>query len=342
MLNKYPLLFCVLAGSILTGYSATINKMNLALVATPSTSYVSGHETLNAVNDGFTPSHSNDKRHGAYGNWPRTGTQWVQYEWSQPISTDRIEVYWFDDGRGVRLPAQCRLLYWNGSSFVPVPNPKGLGCEANKFNITTFDEITTTKLRIEMDGRENFSTGILEWRVIDSGKSPNFPPKVIAGQERVVMLGGKTYLDASVLDDGKPNPEPLVKWTKLSGKGSVKFQSDTSLSTTAEFTKAGEYKLQLTADDGASKSSDTVDVIVKEMPPKESLVFIEPISYQITGTFWKDRVKNIIINWIPHCIAKIDDPNLREGGIENFVQAGKKLAGEPARHTGPVFANGWV
>jgi len=75
MLNKYPLLFCVLAGSILTGYSATINKMNLALVATPSTSYVSGHETLNAVNDGFTPSHSNDKRHGAYGNWPRTGTQ---------------------------------------------------------------------------------------------------------------------------------------------------------------------------------------------------------------------------------------------------------------------------
>lgn len=342
MLNKYPLLFCVLAAVILSGYSATNNKMNLALVATPSTSYVSGHETLSAVNDGFTPSHSNDKRHGAYGNWPRTGTQWIQYEWSQPISTDSIEVYWFDDNRGVRLPAQCRLLYWNGNSFVPVPNSKGLGCEANKFNITTFDEITTTKLRLEMDGRENFSTGILEWRVIDSGKSPNFPPKVIAGQERVVMLGGKTYLDASVLDDGKPNPEPLVKWTKLSGKGSVKFQNDASLSTTAEFTKVGEYKLQLTADDGSSKGSDTVDVIVKEMPPKESLVWIEPIPYQITGIFWKERVKNIIINWIPHCIAKIDDPNLREGGIENFVQAGKKLAGEPARHTGAVFANGWV
>ncbi len=32
----------------------------------------------------------------------------------------------------------------------------------------------------------------------------------------------------------------------------------------------------------------------------------------------------------------------REGGIENFVQAGKKLAGQPAKHTGPVFANTWV
>ncbi len=35
---------------------------NLALVATPTTSYVSGHETITALNDGFTPTNSNDKR----------------------------------------------------------------------------------------------------------------------------------------------------------------------------------------------------------------------------------------------------------------------------------------
>ena len=59
---------------------------NLALVAASSTSYVAGHETITALNDGATPEHSNDKSHGAYGNWPRRGTQWVQYDWSQPIS----------------------------------------------------------------------------------------------------------------------------------------------------------------------------------------------------------------------------------------------------------------
>ena len=78
--------------------------INLAVVATPSTSYVSGHETLAAINDGFDPRNSNDRRHGQYANWPRRGLQWVQYEWQQPISTNKIDVYWWDDRRGVRLP----------------------------------------------------------------------------------------------------------------------------------------------------------------------------------------------------------------------------------------------
>ncbi len=65
---------------------------NLAKVASASTSFVSGHETIAALNDGFTPDNSNDKSHGAYGNWPQQGTQWVEYQWSQPIYTSRIEV----------------------------------------------------------------------------------------------------------------------------------------------------------------------------------------------------------------------------------------------------------
>ena len=43
--------------------------VNLAVAATPSTSYVSGHETLGAINDGFNPRNSNDRRRGQYGNW---------------------------------------------------------------------------------------------------------------------------------------------------------------------------------------------------------------------------------------------------------------------------------
>ncbi len=151
---------------------------NLALVATASTSFVSGHETITALNDGSSPAHSDDKSRGACGNWSRTGTQWVQYDWPQTIQTDRVEVYWFDDQRGVRLPRACRLLYWDGSAFAPVKNVSGLGLEANRFNVTTFPAITTTRLRLEMDGRDTFSTGLLEWRVLDAGGSPNFAPAV--------------------------------------------------------------------------------------------------------------------------------------------------------------------
>ncbi len=75
-----------------------------------------------ALNDGYDPRSSRDNRRGSYGNWPRRGTQWVQYDWSQPISTNKIDVYWWDDQQGVRLPKACRLLYWDGNAFVPVAN----------------------------------------------------------------------------------------------------------------------------------------------------------------------------------------------------------------------------
>ncbi|MBN2703110.1 MAG: hypothetical protein JXR23_02770, partial [Pontiellaceae bacterium] len=85
---------------------------NLALVAVPATSYVSGDTSVDALNDDARPRRSNNRNNGSYGNWPQTGTQWVQYEWSEPISTDAVDVFWWDDRQGVRLPSAARLLYW--------------------------------------------------------------------------------------------------------------------------------------------------------------------------------------------------------------------------------------
>jgi uncharacterized protein len=318
-------------------------KVNLALVAKASTSFVSGHETLAAVHDGFAPAHSDDKSHGAYGNWPRTGTQWVQYQWSQPISTNKIEVYWFDDQRGVRLPKSCRLKYWNGTSFVALPGATGLGLAKNEFNATTFPEITTSKLRLEFDGDGTFSTGILEWRVYDSGASPNFAPTVRAGADRVVVLNGQAYLSGTVTDDGKPKAATAVRWSKQSGPGEVTFIDPDLAATAAQFSAVGTYTLRLTADDGELRSLDTLTVTVDPPPPSLHLEPVPTTAYRITSPFWKARTKGLIVNWIPHCVRKIEDPHLPEGGIENFVQAARKLAGHSdAKHIGPVFANGWV
>src|SRR5262245_20821913 len=72
---------------------AATGPVNLAVVATPSGSYVSGDTSYGALNDGNTPTNSRDRGPGAYGNWPRRGTSFVEYTWSQPIATGRIEVY---------------------------------------------------------------------------------------------------------------------------------------------------------------------------------------------------------------------------------------------------------
>ena len=128
------------------GQSTTVN---LAKVATASSLYISGDTKLSALNDSVTPESSKDDNSGSFGTWPRLDAQWVQYEWPKPVTTNKVDIYWWIDGGGVGAPAAYRILYWNGSDFVPVANSQGLGTAANAFNTTAFDEVKTTKLRIE-------------------------------------------------------------------------------------------------------------------------------------------------------------------------------------------------
>ncbi len=325
--------------------NAPVTAVNIAAVATPSSSYVSGDTRETALNDGSSPRSSRGDRRGSYGNWPRTGTQWVQYDWSQPISTKQIEVYWWDDRQGVRLPKASRLKYWDGKEFVPAKNASGLGVAGDKFNSTTFDEVTTSKLRLEMDGDGEFSTGILEWKVYDSGKSPDFPPSVTAGVDRVVMLGGKTYLSGKVKTLKADTTSARVTWTKAAGPGSVKFENPNAAETTATFSAPGKYALRLAAGEGRLSAGSTLNVKA-EMPPKsERLDVVYTKRYQIDSPLWNARAKSLIVNWIPHCIDMINRTNLTQGqgGIDNFVEAAKALRGEPhGRHKGYVFANAWV
>lgn len=319
--------------------------VNLAVVAQPSSSYVSGDTTLSALNDGRDPRNSRDSRRGSYGNWNRTGTHWVQYDWSQPISTNKIDVYWWADGRGIYPPSASRLLYWDGSDFVPVGNPSGLGVEVNKYNTTTFDEILTSKLRLEIASDGTNSTGILEWKVYDSGKSPAFPPTVDAGIDRVVMLGGKTYLSGAIKTLGNENDTMKVTWSMASGPGTVTFENANSPQTSATFSAVGDYVLKLTAGEDTLSGSSTLNVKVTTPPPAKRLDVVYTKPYKINNPLWNSRAKALIIGWIPHCIDMINTPDLRQGpgGIDNFIDAAKALRGEPYKfHRGYVFSNAWV
>jgi len=332
-----------LAVTFLLCTTASASDLNLAVVAKPSSSRVSGDTSLAALHDGHAPDSSHVRGHGSYGNWPARGTQWVQYDWSQPISTRKIDVYWWDDRRGVRLPKACRLLYWDGDGFVPVGKPSGLGVAASRYNTTTFDEVRTSKLRLEMAGDGNHSTGILEWRVYDSGKSPDFPPSVAAGIDRLVVLNGKTYLTGEFRSLRKKGTSTTVTWSKVSGPGTVTFAAASAPVTTATFSAVGDYVLKLTASAGPLSASSTVAVKVVPPPPKKHLDPVDTKTYKIDSPLWNSRAKALIVNWIPHCINKISDPELPQGGINNFIDAANKLAGKPhGRHRGYVFSNAWV
>jgi len=141
---------------------------NLATSATASTSYVSSWESLAALNNGGTPASSADRSNLAYGNWPERGTQWVEYQWPTSRSINKVATYWFDDDQGIDLPASCEVQYWNGSAYVDVPGQSACGVAGNAFNTTTFTAVSTTRLRLSITSKPDFSTGVLEWQAFQA------------------------------------------------------------------------------------------------------------------------------------------------------------------------------
>jgi DUF1680 family protein len=324
--------------------NAADSSVNLAKVATPSSLYISGDTRLTALNDGNTPANSRDQVNGSYGNWPMTDTQWVQYDWSKPVTTNKVDVYWWMDRGGVGAPKSYRILYWNGSDFVPVANAQGLGVAADTFNTTTFDEVKTDKLRLEIASDGTHSTGILEWQVVSSGAVPDFPPTVNAGIDRTVVLGGETYLMGTA-DWLKPARSNSARWTKEAGPGHVLFADAAAPNTSAAFSAPGDYVLKLTANGNQEQVTSTLKVRAEVAPPKDRLDVVYTKKYAIDSPLWNARAKTLIVSWIPHCIEYCERTDLTQGqgGIDNFIEAGKAVRGEPhARHKGYVFANAWV
>ncbi len=198
---------------------------NVALLATPSTSFVSSWENLNAVNDGYVPTTSadmNDADGGQYGNWSSTDPEWVAYTWDEPVTINSSSVYFFDDGGGVQVPGSYTLEYWDDETgaYVPVSNMSEQTLNKNAFNTVTFDEVTTTKFRITMTSG-GASTGIKEWRVltnVESTPADHGAITEIASVQVNTTVNVMPVLPEMVVvtyEDGAKGLEP-VQWEEIS------------------------------------------------------------------------------------------------------------------------------
>ena len=299
---------------------------------------------MEALNDGLTPTDSIRFR-------PRTGTgqqgrpsaaQFVQYDWDQAVQTNKVDLFLWDYHGVYALPQSYRISYWNGTEFVPVANPKGLGLENGSNNATTFDPVETTKLRVEVDSAASFMMNVVEWAVYPAPGAPDVAPIVYAGNDRVVMTGGKTWLSATVKS---VSGRATALWAKESGSGEVIFEDAKALNTTAVIAEPGDYVLTFTAKEGKQESISRIHVKVQLPPPAQRLEVVYTQPYSIHSPLWNDRAKALMVNWIPWCIDQNNRTDLTTGmgGIDNFIEAAKALRGEPhGRHLGYVFSNAWV
>ncbi|OVE76824.1 hypothetical protein BVX98_04600 [bacterium F11] len=95
----------------------------------------------------------------------------------------------------------------------------------------------------------------------------NTAPKVTVNKYGPITFPvNQVYLDATVTDDGRPNPpgEITIKWTQVLAPygGMAIFADDTVAATTATFTAPGKYILRITAHDGERPTHNKVTIHV--------------------------------------------------------------------------------
>ncbi|MFC5826333.1 hypothetical protein [Nonomuraea insulae] len=150
---------------------------NVARNATPSASYTSSWESVAAINDGIDPPSSNDTVNRRWGTWPNTGAQWAELTWTSAQTIKSADVYFFDDGGGVRVPASWKLQRWTGSAYADIPGSYPIA--VNAYNKVTFaSAVSTTRLRVALQSGQA-SVGLLEvkaWAADPPGGGTSWTP----------------------------------------------------------------------------------------------------------------------------------------------------------------------
>ncbi len=187
-----------------------------------------------------------------------------------PTNTYTLNGSASDDG----LPAGSTLTTtWSGPASVTFNDASSLSATA------TFSGAGTYTLTLSAtDGAETSNDSVVI--TVNPETVSNQAPSVDAGDNDTITLPGTATLDGDVSDDDGDDVTAL--WSQQSGPGTVSFGDAAAVDTTASFSAAGTYVLELSADDGTSSVSDTVQIAVNPEPASATLA-IAPVSDTCDG-----------------------------------------------------------
>ncbi len=289
---------------------------NYALKAHVSTSYVSGWETLGAVNDGISSDSSMNKpAAGAYGSWGNTSEyETITYTWDEKVPLSKSALYLWKDNEsaevvGIQFPKKYTISYKDGDEWKEVEEASGFGLEADTYNVTTFKPVLTDGLRITLYKKEanNSGVGVIEWAVLggDVIEEETDDDKDLMKKEKSKEEKKKKDLDEEIQDGIKESDEKEAEDESLEKKEEdISESTDSKDKTNTEDNKVEPIK------DNESKSEESKDA-EKEIIEEP----VEPIEKETV------EVDNIITN------AQIEN-DVQAKGVIMGVQAKTRLRGE--------------
>lgn len=158
--------FPVIAGGL--GVKWSPPQVPRAPLFRASASHCFAGDSVEAVDDGLSPTSSGDHSIPRLTWWDHKGTEeWVSYDFPESREVSSIGVYWFDDaGAGqCRIPKSWRLLWKDGDAWKPVDVIHMDGISKDRWCRMKFKPVKTTALKLEAGLQSGFSGGILEWTV---------------------------------------------------------------------------------------------------------------------------------------------------------------------------------
>lgn len=236
---------------------------DLALTAAVSSDYTSSWEKLEGINTEWEPTVSNGGTQKGWGNWQQeAGSEhWVQYDWEDAVTTQQMQIYWYDDGGDTRVPATLKIQYRNADSEAwtdaTMVTDYADAQELNAYNIININTITAKSIRLLMTVREGAAAmGIYRW-------------KVMQGQGQAIVLRGveiegSSSMGVDVVKEytGKTVPASVAEgatfeWSVSPADVAVIQGASNSAKVTVKGLKAGDATLKLkVTKDGVSKEKE--------------------------------------------------------------------------------------
>ena len=189
------------------------HRRNVALLATPSASYTAGWNTVDGLNDDVAPTSSGDVNPNdnafVWGAWPQISDQWVQYDWTEPVTVGELGVYFISNldagGAGIAVPEEWKAQYRNAAGeWADVVPTSPYGVAVDTFNTVTFEPVTTTGLRLVLNAKGTVegqgSVGIKEWQVHEAAGTPESFEVDVTVADRCVA--GKVILVPTIVNNG--------------------------------------------------------------------------------------------------------------------------------------------
>ena len=196
----------------------------------------------------------------------------VNGEWLAPPNSISVGAWYhvavsYDKSSTANVPA----LYINGvrmsattltSPSIAPPSNAGTAYIGNRLDLTRGWDGLIDDLRIYNRLLSDAEVQSLAGTAIPS----NFAPTVSAGTNQTIVWPATASLAGTVTDDGNPSGMVGATWSEVSGPGTVTFANSNAPVTTAGFSVAGSYQLQLAAYDGQVTTIDSVMVAVITRP----------------------------------------------------------------------------